>query len=285
MIDYSKFPLSKRFYTGAEKKIGIIIKEKPYFVKFRKNSSEGYRYNHVSEHLGSEIFSILGVTAQETDLGMYDGKEVVLIRDFLGENEVFVPFNGVGDSSLDVDRERYSYDYEDIIEMLYSNIKLTDVKETIDCFWDMYIIDALLGNFDRHGSNWGFIKKNNAYRMAPVFDNGSCLYPLLNTDDKIDEVLSFEAEMDKRIFTFPTSQIKLDNKKSSYYEVINSLAFSESNKALIRIVERFEIDKIFKLIENTCFISEKRKEFYKTIIQKRFEKILFASYQKLNNGR
>ena len=39
MIDYSKFSLSNRFYTGTEKKIGILIKEKPYFVKFRKTKT------------------------------------------------------------------------------------------------------------------------------------------------------------------------------------------------------------------------------------------------------
>ena len=281
MTDYSKYSPSNRFYTGAEKKIGIMIKDKPYFVKFRKNSHEGYRFSHVSEYLGSHIFSILGVTVQETDLGMYDSKEIVLIRDFLEKDEVFVPFNGVGDSSLDEDKEKYQYEYDDIIEMLQSNIKLTNVIETIDCFWDMYIIDALLGNFDRHGSNWGFIKKNNTYRIAPVFDNGSCLFPLLNTDKKIDEILSSETEMDKRIFTFPTSQIKINGKKSSYFEIINSLSFQECNEALIRIVEGFKMDKIEKLIENTAFISERRKEFYKTIIQQRFDKILLASYQKL----
>ncbi len=98
MTDYSRYPLSHRFYSGAEKKIGILIKDKAYFAKFRKNSPEGFRFNHVSEYLGSHIFSILGVTAQETELGLYDNKEIVLIRDFLDQDETFVPFNGVGDS-------------------------------------------------------------------------------------------------------------------------------------------------------------------------------------------
>jgi hypothetical protein len=281
MKDYSEHSPSNRFYSGAEKKIGIMIKDKPYFVKFRKNSPEGYRFSHVSEYLGSHIFSDLGISVQETDLGMYDGKEIVLVRDFLEKDEVFVPFNGVGDSSLDEDKEKYQYEYDDIVEMLQSNINLTNVMETIDCFWNMYIVDALLGNFDRHGSNWGFIKKNNTYRMAPVFDNGSCLFPLLNTDGKMDEVLSSEIEMDKRIFTFPTSQIKLNGKKSSYFEIISSLSFQECNNALTRIVERFDMDKIEKLIEGTRFISEKRKEFYKTMIQQRFDKILLASYRRI----
>lgn len=24
-------------------------------------------------------------------------------------------------------------------------------------FWDMFVVDALLGNFDRHNGNWGFL--------------------------------------------------------------------------------------------------------------------------------
>ncbi len=57
--------------------------------------------------------------------------------------------------------------------MLRENMKSTNVEETIDRFWDMFIVDALIGNFDRHGGNWGFIKKDNQYRIAPVYDNGS----------------------------------------------------------------------------------------------------------------
>ncbi len=188
----------------------------------------------------------------------------------------------LGTASLDEDREKYQYDYDDIIAMLQSNIKLTNVPETIDCFWDMYIIDALLGNFDRHGSNWGFIKKNNAYRIAPVFDNGSCLFPLLNTDEKIDLILSSQTEMDKRIFNFPTSQIKANGQKSSYFEVISSLSFTECNRALTRIVERFDMDQITKMIDRTHLISQRRQDFYTTMIRQRYEKILLSSYLKLN---
>jgi len=281
MVDYSKYPKSNRFYTGAEKKIGILIKNKPYFVKFRKNSPAGYRFNHVSEFIGSQIFSSLGLVSQETKLGFFDGEEVVIIRDFLEEGEVFVPFNAVGDSSMDEDKEKYQYEYKDIIEMLQKNIKLTNVNETIDCFWNMYIVDALIGNFDRHGSNWGFIKKHNAYRIAPVFDNGSCLFPLLNTDEKITITLKSKNEINKRIYEFPTSQIKLNNAKSSYFEIINSLMFPECNKALEKIVNRFDLEKIEKIIETTDFISEQRKYFYKTIINERFEKILRIPYIKM----
>lgn len=274
MTDYSIYPRNARFYTGTERKFGITVKGKPYIVKFRRNSKEGYRFSHVSEYLGSHIFNLLGVSAQESYLGLYNGEEVVCVRDFLEDNEIFVPFNGVGDSSLEEDKEKYQYDYVDIMRMLRENIKLTNVHETVERFWEMFIVDAFLGNFDRHGSNWGFIKKENRYRIAPVFDNGSCLFPQLNTDEKLDAVMSSSDEMDKRVFTFPTSQVKLDGRKSSYYEVISSLRFEECNRALIRITERMQWHKVDRLINETPFISVKRKEFYGQILKARYDKIL-----------
>ena len=71
MKDYSRYPDGNRYYSGAERKKSILIAEKPYLVKFQKNSREGLRYYHVSEYLGSHIFALLGVETQETFLGMY----------------------------------------------------------------------------------------------------------------------------------------------------------------------------------------------------------------------
>lgn len=283
MMDYSRYPDGNRYYSGAERKKSIVISGHFYLIKFQKKSREGLRFNHISEYLGSHIFSLLGIETQETLLGTYNGENVVVIQDFLSEDEVFVPFNGVGDSSLEQDKEKYQYSYEDIIGMLQENIKLTDVKQTIDLFWDMFIVDAFIANFDRHGSNWGFIKKDNKYRLSPIFDNGSSLFPQLNTDEKIDSVLKKQEEIDKRIFHFPTSQVKYNGKKSSYYEIIASLAFEECNNALVRIVERVELDKINKLIDSVENISEKRKEFYKIILKQRYEKILLESYNRLKS--
>lgn len=283
VMDYSRYPDGNRYYSGAERKKSILISGRFYLIKFQKNSREGLRFNHVSEYLGSHIFSLLGIETQETLLGTYNGENVVVIQDFLGEDEAFVPFNGVGDSSLEQDKEKYQYSYEDITGMLQDNIKLTDVEQTIDLFWDMFIVDAFIANFDRHGSNWGFIKKDNKYRLSPVFDNGSSLFPQLNTDEKIESVLKKQEEIDMRIFKFPTSQIKYNGKKSSYYEIISSLAFEECNNALVRIVKRVELDKINKLIDSVENISEKRKEFYKIILKQRYEKILLESYNRLKS--
>ena len=281
MRDYSKYEKTPVMFSGAEKKFEIIIDGHRYIVKFQKNSEVGLTYNYVSEYLGSHIFQSIGIPVQETFLGTYDGKNVVVMKNFLEPEDALVAFNGVGESSLERDKELYQYTYEDITAMLTENMKSTNVAETIERFWDMFIVDALIGNFDRHGGNWGFIKRDNKYRIAPVYDNGSSLYPKLNTDEEIAEVLASQEEIDKRIYQFPTSHIKVKNRKSSYFEVISSLQFEACNEALKRIVPRIDLERINRIIDEIEEISELRKQFYKTMLQQRYEKILMYSYRML----
>ena len=282
-MDYSRYVSSGKYYTGAERKKGILIDNEAYIVKYAKQSPEGMTCSHVSEYIGSHLFAHLGIETQQTMLGTCDGQQVVVMKDFLIQGEAFVPFNDIGDSSLEREKDKYQYSYEDIIKMLQENTKLTNVIDTCERFWDMYIIDAWIGNFDRHGANWGFIKKNNCYRIAPIYDNGSALFPKLNTDEKLLAVLNSEEELNRRIYTFPTSQIQLNSRKSSYYEVISSLQYTECNQALIRICKKIDMDWVKQFIGSMNEISEIRKEFYITMLQKRYEKIMYEPYQMLVN--
>ena len=280
-MDYSRYQSSGRYYTGAERKKGILIQGEPYIVKYAKNSPQGITYSHISEYIGSHLFQMLGLEAQQTFLGICDGSPVVVMKDFIGEDEIFVPFNDVGDSTLEQSRERYQYTYHDIMQMLEENMKLTDVEGTIQHFWNMYLIDAWIGNFDRHGSNWGFLKKDNRYRMAPIYDNGSSLFPRLNTDMKLQRILDSKEEMLKRVYTFPTSQILLQGKKSSYYELIDSLQYEECNEALIRMKPKINLEKMEKIIDGVEKISAVRKTFYKRMLYLRYEVMIKEPYRKL----
>ena len=278
--DFSNFRLSNIRYGGSERKLGILINDEPYMLKFQKVTRFGKRNNHLSEFLGSHIFEILGFDAHETYLGTYKGEAVVACKDFVANGYEFVPFNDVGESTIETDKEKYQYTYEDIISLLKKNQKITNIDETISIFFEMYIVDALIGNFDRHGANWGFLKKDNKYKLAPIFDNGSCLFPQLVNEDEIKFILSDQKEINERIYRFPTSQIKLGEGKSSYFEVISSLKFEECNKALVKIYSKVVLNKINDLID-TLNITKVHKDFYKLMIEERFNKIIKYSYDKL----
>lgn len=285
MLDFTHYPLSGTQYGGSERKLGIIINGNEYMLKFQKTSPLDSRFNHISEYIGSHIFEILGFDVQETCLGTYEGKNVVACKNFISASEQFVPFNEVGESTLEQDKEIYQYSYEDIMQMLRDNVKLTHVEESINLFWRIYIVDALLGNFDRHGLNWGFIKSHNKYRLAPVFDNGACLFPQMCDEDIMKKIIASKEETEKRVLQFPTSQIKLNGQKSSYYEVISSLRYPECNEALEYVMNKIDMTKIEKLVTHTEGISETHKEFYLHMLRSRYKLILEESYSKLKaNG-
>lgn len=284
-MDFSAYPDSGRYYAGSERKKGVIMPDGScYMIKFQKATAFGKRFNHVSEYLGSHIFELAGIPAQSTYLGTFGDESVVACRDFNTSEAQFVPFNDIGESTLEEDKESYQYEYADIMRMLHDNSKLTHEVETIELFWRMYVVDALIGNFDRHGANWGFVKKNNAYAMAPVFDNGSCLFPNLVDDDAILEVLKDEDEMVKRVYGFPTSQIKLRGKKSSYSQIIASGLFPECNDALRFVMEHIAQGEMEELVDGIAGISEVRHDFYQRMLSLRYELILQKSHQALLRG-
>lgn len=279
-FDFSNYPLSNIRYGGSERKLGILINGEPYMLKFQKITQFGKRNNHLSEYLGSHIFELLGFNVHQTYLGSYKNEAVVACKDFVCNGFEFVPFNDVGESTIETDKEKYQYSYNDIILLLEKNKKITSIEETVSIFFDMFIVDALIGNFDRHGANWGFLKKDNKYSLAPIFDNGSSLFPQLVNEDEMKLILNDEDELNERVYKFPTSQIKLNDKKSSYFEVISSLKFDEINKSLLNIYPKIDLNKINSLIDSLN-VSNIHKQFYKRMIEERFNKIIRYSYEKL----
>ena len=281
IYDFTKYRLSGKSYGGTEKKLGILINNYPYMLKFQKKTPFGHRNNTISEYIGSHVYQTLGIVCQDTYLGTYNGENVVACKDFVEDNIQFVPFNDVGESTIEEDKEKYQYSYDDIMALLSANKKLTNVEETISSFFDIYIVDSLLGNFDRHGGNWGFLKKDNKYSLAPVFDNGSCLFPNMIDEDEMKMIIEDDEQINMRVYRFPTSQIKIDGNKSSYFDVISSLKYDEINKALKRIYPVINLNDIFEIIDDIGIISDTHKLFYKVMIKNRYEKIIKYSYDRL----
>jgi hypothetical protein len=102
----------------------------------------------------------------------------------------------------------------------------------------------------------------------------------MNSDEEMSGIIESPEMTDDRVYRFPTSQIKM-GVKSSYHEVIGSLQFPECNEALRRIVPRVDLDRISELIDDTCFITDIHRRFYKHMIRNRFEKILLDSFNRL----
>lgn len=292
IIDFTNLPKRNKTYAGANgSKISVIYNNEQYMLKFPSNSTinKNMNYNNscISEYIGCQIYKSIGIPVQETLLGIYTNKGpkiVVACKDFTEYGITLQDFASLKNQIIDSEKNGYGTELNDILHT-FEEQNAIDKKIITERFWDMFIVDALIGNWDRHNGNWGFLynAKTDEMKLSPVYDCGSCLYP--NADDKIMEsVLNNKDEMNFRIFEIPTSAIQLNGKKIKYFEFISSLQNDDCNEALKRIVPRINIRNIEKIIEDTPFISKLQKEFYLTMIKKRKELILDFSLNKLNNN-
>ena len=278
-------------YSGANgKKIAVEYNGKRYMLKFppsgkNKPTELSYTNSCFSEYIGSTIFNILGIEAQNTILGTFtvSGKEKIVCacEDFTADGSVLFDFCSIKNSIIDSEHEGNGTELEDLLETIEKQ-QFVDPYQLLDHFWNVFIVDALLGNFDRHNGNWGFLyrEKDGQSRIASVFDCGSCLLP--QADVKIMErVLRDENEMNARIYRFPTSAIHLSGRKINYHDFLCSGINVDCNHALKRMIERIELKKINQLIDQMDYISDLQRRFYKSYIENRFRKILLAALEKI----
>ena len=248
-------------------------------------SSHEYSNSCISEYIACHILQTLGLKVQETLLGKYivndNEKIVVACKDFTSYEKVFKQFAELKNSQIETSKNGYGTELSEVLETIEMQ-QIYDQKLLKEFFWNMFIADCLVGNFDRHNGNWGFLidEKSQKVEIAPIYDCASCLYPQL-TDEKIEEIIDDEDEMNARVYIFPTSALKEEDKNIFYYEYINSLKNQDCNDALRRLFPLIDINKINKIIDETPYITDLRKSFYKKIIIYRYEKILKIAFEKL----
>ena len=290
MIDFTDMPTRKKAYAGANGgKIAIVYDGEQYMLKFpphpKRNKEMSYTNSCISEYLGSHIFEIIGIPVQETILGTYNvnGKEKVVVacKDFTSHDTVIQDFASLKNTLIDSGHSGYGTELSEILEAIEEQAAV-DPYELKGHFWDMFIVDALIGNWDRHNGNWGFLynSRTDEISMAPVYDCGSCLFP--QADETVMKMtLENSAEMDIRVFEIPLSGIRQDGEKIRYFDFISALKNSDCNAALKRILPRIDMNKINALIDGTPSISALQKTFYKRMLAERKEKILDKSMQLL----
>ena len=287
--DFSKAIEIAPEYTGSEKKKTMILNDKKYLVKFpdpnRSTKIEiSYINNVYSEYIGTKIFEICGFETQKVRLGIYnkDGKERIVCgcEDFTNSDTKLVEFEKFENASIEPNP--FKRELKDIFHIVESGTYNIDINELKEKFWDMFIIDCLIGNEDRHNGNWGFLKniKNEKLVFSPIYDCGSCLFSVY-TDEQMQECLEKSSKM-KDCIKNTSSAIKDNGARIKYFEFITNLKNKDCNNALIRMYDKIDLDKIFKLINEIDIISNTRKEFYCEVIKGKYKEILTVAYKRLN---
>ncbi len=289
MIDITNYKQEINNYGGSELKATYIINGEKYMVKMpdpirKKTLDLGYMNNQYSEYIGCHIFESVGIPVQKTMLVKLnkDGKEKIAVacKDFLNSGEELIEISNV---SLSLSTEKkYEISIEDVYEIINKmsvNYKL-DENKLISNFWDIFVVDALIGNTDRHFGNWGFIKEKDILTLAPVYDCGSSLHPLLSENEQI-KLMSDSIAFKNSSYNI-ASVYTMNNKKIFYHEIFKNPPV-DLKEAIKRIVPKIDMKKIKEIIASTEGLSKTQKEYYFKDILLRKEEILDKSYNEIKN--
>ncbi len=297
--NFNDYRQNQRMYGGtAGRKMGITCMGKDYLLKFpgnlkeqqMKNINLSYSNSPVCEYIGSKIYELVGLPVHNTILGTRNNKIVVACEDFLENGDRLYEFDKIKvtfeprflDSNGN-ETNGVGVDLYEIMMTIQEHPFLQDVPGVQEHFGNMFVMDALIGNTDRNNSNWGIVlRKDGTKEIAPVYDNGNCLNNKWD-DEKMQLVMNDVAKMEAEAYKARRCIFELQGRRVNPYQIIGSMEYQECSDAVQRLTPRIGscMCDIREMIEEIPVISEIQKQFFTTIIEYRYEKVLFPVYGKI----
>ena len=179
--------------------------------------------------------------------------------------------------------DKYSgmpYSFQMIVESMKPILGISTISKIL-------LFDALIGNSDRHHSNWGITETKgflsvekgvfpvNAMTLSPLYDNGSSLCSYINESD-IETILKDKIRYESIINTKSKSAIGWNNiRPIRHFELIKNLRneyYDETVKFVINIKKNIteqSIDTILSNFDDNIITGQMKKLLKKFIIDRR----------------
>lgn len=271
-----------RAYNGANgKKIAVWFNGEVWMLKFpndvrERPNEQSYSNSCFSEHIGCVIYRKFGIPVQETCLGTFANGKIKIVcacKDFTRPGLRLLDFCSIKNSVLETGSGGTGTELSDVLETIDQQ-HFMDSMVVRQRFWQMFVVDALLGNFDRHNGNWGFLVDENTgdVKLAPVFDCGSCLLP--QADDNImQKCLDNQDEMLARVYSFPSSMLKVDGRKINYYDFLKAYREEDFTSVLKELTPKIMELDFEGTISETPYMTELHRKFLTQYLNIRREKL------------
>lgn len=181
----------------------------------------------------------------DTVLGFRNGKTVVACGDFLEDGDRLYEFDKIKvtfdppflDSSGN-ETNGVGVDLYEILMTIQEHPFLKELDFVQEHFWNMFVVDALIGNTDRNNNNWGVvIRENGEKELAPIYDNGNCLNSKWD-DEKMQTVLSNEKNMETEAFSARRCIFELEGRKLNPYHLMERMEYEGCNTAVRKITPK-----------------------------------------------
>ena len=270
----------------------LIVTEKDYELSLNETMGSKYKFwfQHQSlgrclykqarlslgedwaEKVASELCELLGLPHAVYELAeTWEGNRGVVSAYFLPEggtlvhgNEILTPIVPNYPTFITYGASQHTIDIVlGAIEVDYVNLPINwavpnGIQTAVEVFVGYLLLDAWIGNGDRHHENWGFVRNKTAstntetIHLAPTYDHASCLGRDLSDEKR--QKRSVEAYANKCLSAFYSS---VDDKKPlktfDVFHRVQELYPMAAHVWLSRLksVSKANILEIFSRIPNT----------------------------------
>ena len=268
--------------SGRSEKIWLLNPDTDQIglFKFKKDI---YTTDHVSECIAYELAKLLDIPCAKFELGTYQGREGSMSYNIVDrEGAILIEgiycisaiYNFDAERLIDVETgEKYS------LEMIR---KVLEPLELFDSFLPLLVFDFLIGNTDRHQSNWALILENGKLSLSPLYDNSSSLCAYVK-EDRIKQYLGKDMLLWKSLVdTKSRSIIRItghDKKAPNHLEMLKFLKkqYYRETKDIVKTME----ERISE--EAVCRILDKYKESLSEEKRALIKKYILAKVELLKN--
>lgn len=273
--------------SGRSEKVWLISNQEEIglfkFPKIDPTTSQETT-EHISEHLAHQLGQVLGVSTARVDIGIRRGR-IGSMSYLVSERDEQLK-EGIGFIS-----GSYShYDADNMIDLrtgqyyCLEHIFQSTQKFIPKKIWiEMMIFDFLIGNKDRHQSNWAILEstdsnKQTRIRKCPLYDNGSSLCCYVN-DGLLDQMFGrdpgpFRALTD----TKSRSIIRIDGSRKAqppHKKVIQHLllTYPETLRLCKRFLERLNPEIIDNLLSTYQpeLLNPRKNELIRRFLKRKLE--------------
>ena len=283
LINFDETQAAKSIFYGGDAgaKDAVILNAGVWMIKYPKTTRDlinpqiSYTTSPLSEYIGSKIYEALNIPVHETLLGTRKNKVVVACKDFTREwngspeqgirslwpVKLLIPFHDLKNNFMSSDLESYSGTgsetlLEEVLDTINGQEDLQTIPGVLDRFWDMFVIDAFIGNNDRNNGNWGILidQKSEESTLAPVYDNGNAFFnkrSLAQMEKRMDDEKAMKDDAYKNhLCAYKYTGLDNEGQKMNPFTFIMCGGNTDCSAATLRFINGVNMDMIKKIIDD-----------------------------------
>ena len=261
----------------------------PYIAKF---GHKWYPNESVTEYLFNRIGETLNINMAKSRLAVINGQLRFLSRYFLLNNEEILVHGAeifsqwLEDKAFvsEIERKKLEQDFFTFQSVEHALNKAFPQygQVFLDSFVRLLILDALLGNNDRHHYNWAIIihlKGTYPPRFSPIYDTARGLF-WSTPEQNIKTWLSNQKQLTLQLEKYAEGAKPLtgwdDHSNINHFQLIELICQDGRFKDVLKeLIQLSHLDEIYRVIDTEFLflMSPNRRHLIKTYLHLRFQRI------------